>query len=347
MRPVLTILGKDISSYVSDFGSLEEIQDAGFTTGRIIMPELEVVLNNGTGAFTSRGSGSLFGHPWYNAEATIAKNGRVVFYGLATDLVPTFGAKEVRLKLTNILQTLADTQITASATSTNPAIAAYKALYDAGLSAYLDRNAFMRASSVYTGKGCAISLSYSSTDGVSALKLLTDISEACSLTVFERAGEITCKVFEEYPGNDSALRGEITKSLCREIGDMVNDDRAFANRVNIVYASSVNLVAEDYLSKRKYRAVKDVSYTFSTGGSVSVATESSARALATLALSRLKERRRKIAIGLGPEFVEAHVGDRHPITISEFGLARAPFEIIELRRSLTTDDVDAVFLSLD
>jgi hypothetical protein len=130
----------------------------------------------------------------------------------------------------------------------------------------------------------------------------------------------------------------------REPGRLEHDYSTFNNRVVVGYPTAQAFTLEDEESIRQNGVVRTVA--FSAGSAVVAADLTSARFFATLYLSRAAFRRAKLSVAGGSEFRDVRIGDRHPVTLADLGLSRHAFEVIEVRRSLDTDEVELWLASL-
>ena len=116
--------------------------------------------------------------------------------------------------------------------------------------------------------------------------------------------------------------------------------------VEVNYSASSTLTVEDTISQARERVVRSTGLDANTGQNVSIADAVSAAFFGGQLLLRSSYRRRKLSVTLGPEFDNIEIGHRHPVTLANLGLTAEPMEAIEVRKSLTTDDIGVVFVSL-
>ncbi len=340
------LLGQDVSRWVVGYGTEEQIKTALFKTAEVFMPEFELELDNTRGYFTPGGSRSMLDARHYNAPLAIYRNGAVVFEGLVKGVTLENGEKTARIRAGNVISKLADTRASLVADGVNPALAIYGALVDAGFEDLLDAGSFFAAAGPASDAGATVDLDFPASEGSTLLEIITEIADACSLTVYSSGNVIRCQAFQAYQGSGSGLGSEVTRLNARAFGSLEYDDSAFSNRVEVNYAASSTLAIDDKESQAREQVVRSTGLDANTGQSVAIPDLASADFFGSQLLARTSYRRRKLIVELGPEFDGIEVGHRHPVTLANLGLDEEPFEAVEVRKSLTTDDIGVVFVSL-
>jgi len=344
------LLGQDVSQWVVSYGVIEQAKDAMLKTSEIFMPEFELQLDNSRGFFTPGGTKSILSRNHYNTPLQIFRNGRLSFEGLLKKPDIQNTDKISRLVAGNSISKLADIQTPIVENGVNPALAIYSALQQSlsndDLRRYVDFGSFYAASGPAAAAGALVDLNFAESQGRTLLEIATQIGDACSLTIFSKNNIITCQAFRPYQGHGAELRHGINRNNAHEFGTLETDDSAFANRVKVSYGASSILTLDDTVSQSRERGPRSTSLDGSAGQAIAFADQNSAAFFGGQLLKRSAFRRRKLPVTLGAEFDTIQIGHRHPITLANLGLDSEPMEAIEVRKSLTTDEIDVVFLSL-
>ncbi len=341
-------MGQDVSEFVMSYASIEQIKSALFKTSEAFLPEIEVAFDNTRGFFMPGGSRSILPKAHYNVPLELRRNGRTAFLGELKGVHIENGEKVSRLRAGNVMAIIADTRGALEEVGENPVTALYSAFQGAGFEAYLDKASFFAAAGPAKAAGAVATFAFPASDGQTLMEIASEVADACSLTIYTSGGLIRCQAFRPYQGSGSGLRDEITRANARGFGTLEYDDSAFANRVEVNYGASSTLVLDDPVSQARERTPfpRATGLDANTGDAVEFADRTSAAFFGGQLLLRSAYRRRKLSVTLGPEFDDIEIGHRHPVTLANLGLDEEPFEAVEVRKSLTTDDIGVVFVSL-
>lgn len=340
------VLDQDITAFIVSYGKIEDVKSALFSTGQLFMAEYAFTVDNTKKVFSPGAPGSLLNGGWYNGPVKIYRNEALVFDGFLKKVVPDPLAKTCILTATNVLGLASDSEVVIEGSGLNPAVAAYQALVLAGLEAYLDENSFLAAQGGFSDAGATITLNYGDGHGDSGLSIANDIADLCSLALVTRGTKIYCQAFKAYPGNGSGLGPTVEGKYVRHFGELEFDDSGYANTVTVTYGASLKLTVENQIKVRSDGLTRSLALIAATGDDIAISDYASALYIGQQALARVGYVRKIISVLLGPEFESIVVGDRHPITEPQTGLAEEPFEATEVRKLETTDDIETVFVSL-
>lgn len=331
------LLGVDISAYVLDMGDIVETKDAMLSRAQLISGECQVIVDNSKGIFSPFNSGGMLKTAgWYNSDLQVYKDGALVFAGkLKAPANASARSRRFTLIAENAFALAADRTINFSASKANPATLAKSILNACGLGDFVDETTFNAAAGAAARASATISVDNSK--GLTALKVLSSISDICSISFVASGDTITAKAWAKYQGSNAGLRQAITDSNAISFGDLAWDREAFANQIVFQWGDDKELVVKDQQSERREKGLRSNTIRATEGTTVFVEDEASARFFAGQALERSAFRRATMAVTLGPEFTGLKTGQRFPVTCAEQGLVLSPFEVIEVSQKLKSD----------
>lgn len=339
----LTVMGVDVSAYVTDWGEIEDIKEVLLAKTQLFSGEHSIKLSNPNGEFSPFKSGSLFyGKQYFQSEVTIEEDGELVFDGLLKSVEVSKSGRDTRLLLENYLSIPTSRLTELSALDSNPTLAALGILQGAGLRDRVNEASFLSASAKTAGATIDINFAGTTTTVLSAVQ---DLCELASVALYVRNGVITAKAVEPYQGNNSSLRFPINTSNTVMVEKV---EEAFENVKNVVVVtysggSATYTDPSSITFCRGQRLEASLNY---GSGSIVIGNAASAAIYGAAFLERAAVLRRKISVTGSDDLRMVRVGDRHPITDSYFGFDNEPAEVIETRRSIQTKTINLVFATL-
>lgn len=344
MSAVLTVMGKDLSSYVTDWGEIEDIKEVLLAKTQLFSGEHSVTLSSPKGEFNPYRAGSLFyGKAYFQSPATIYEDGELVFDGLLKAVKVDKATRSVTLMLENYLSIPTARLVNrAVAPGVNAVSEALAILDDAGLEAIIDRASFLTAASRSGGATVDTDFVDSNTTVLSAVQSLTELA---SVSVFVRNGLIQAKAVEPYQGSGSGLRATIDTSNVAGFGSMEEALDHIKNVVMVEYqGGSITLRDQASITRCKGQEL-DASLSFSSG-SIIISNLASARIYGEAFLQRTSTLRRTLSVEGSNDLRSVRIGDRHPVTDAYYGLNAEPFEVIETHRAIQKKTINLVLASL-
>ncbi len=345
------LMGQDISSYVDNLGTIEEVQSTLFANNQLFAGQQDIVLDNTQNVFTPLAPGSLFKTPWFNAGCLVYRDEVLVFQGLVQNLTLDPETGIATLGLVNALAPLADRVVDLVAANVEPAGACLAIFEQVGLGYFIDKHSFLTADLGAKKANARISVSFPASAQVTALQALQQVADVCSLDIVAMGQIIYARPFQAYPGHESNLRAEINTGNIRKFSADFYDRRSLANRVEVNWGTNQLHVVEDQLaqahqSQAGLPSVITTTLACGAGSAVGILDQLSADYFGGLILERHKNVPRQCQVTIDPIFGSIAVGDCHPLTVVSEGLNRVPMRAITVRRSFTTDDIEVTFVSL-
>lgn len=347
MSVVFTVMGQDISSYVKDWGEVEDIKEVLLSKAQLFTSEHDVVLSGHDGRFNPYRSGSMFyKKPYYQSPVTLTEDGEVLFTGFLKSAKPNKSARTVTLTIRNYLAAATDRLTSYTQTGINPVTAALAMLDAAGLSDLVNRASFTTASQAATIAGATVNVDYSSSS-VAVIAAVQDLCDLAAVTVVVKEGLITAIADTPYQGSQSGLRAAIDSSNIVSIGEMQDAFNSVTNSVTLKYAtsSSLTFVDQDSIDASNGHE-SQIELDYRTGQSIAIANSTSASYFGKLYLSRTKRLRSTIEINGSDILRGVRIGDRHPVTDEWLGLDSEPFEVIETHRKIRKRNITLILATL-
>jgi hypothetical protein len=349
MLKSLIVLGVELGPYVINWAQIEQVKEVLLARTTLFTGELEINLSNARGQFSPEKRGSLFfGKNLFNIDAVIRVDGRVAFQGLLKDPKVNHGDRTVTLVMQNIMSKPADSILPALTISAgNPASVMLEAMALGGLLDLVDVGSFLAAGAPSREAGAVIDVNIAAGSNVSVLNLLQQISDLASISVFVNAGLIQAKAVTTYPGGESGLRQELNADVVRDFKERNTASDNFNNEVVVYYGGSQeSYTARDERSIGITKITRTLPFATLTGSLVAVPDLASAVYFAATALARASTPPVVVTLEVGKEFIQANIGDRFPVTASNWGMVRKPFELIEKHLSLMSESVDMTLRSI-
>ncbi len=348
MAAQLTFLDQDLTDFVINWGSIEQVKEILLAEAQLFVSEVSLTLANSKNEFSPDFQFSIIkGVEWYNQTATIAEDGKDIFKGLVKDITYDKQDRTVSLVLENVFSKPAESFVTSSASNINPASAMEAILVAAGLEDDIDSASFATAGSEARAAGAVMSYSFAESDGVSVMTAINNISKLSSISVFTDGVKFIARNFKTYQGNESGLKEPLAPATIVEFDKAVSDKDIFANRVIFGFSTSSEFVVEDAASIRKNRITRPISLDFTDSQNISIADAASAEFFAVKYLSKSKDRVTIITFVLDRKHKNVTIGDRYPVTEVDAGFLSAPYEVIEARRRINEDDTTVMATSLE
>lgn len=343
-QPVLTLLGKDVSQYVTSWGKLEVVRKLKLSDSSLFASSFSINLDNTRGAFLPGGSRSMLPRVgWAGSPISIDRGSLSLYEGFLYDLTADDEARTVTLEMTTSLSKAADVVSALSQNGLNPARACFALLVQAGLEDLLDRASFSVAAGSFGAH--TVNVVCPSDQGSTCLSLASEIADLCSLDFTLTRGRVYCVAHRLWDG--SGLRQEVNGNNARSFMPMTSDASNFANQVNFSYASGSVVTLDNVLSQRAERRTISTAVDATTQSKVQVASLATARFLGRLLLSRISPRHQILPVTLGPDFPEVLPGWRFPVTYAGLALDAAPFEVAEAQTDLDADSTDVTLQRLE
>lgn len=345
MAAALTVMGVDVSSYVTEWGEVEDVKEILLVRSQLFTGEHSITLSNVDGRFSPFRAGSLFyGKAYFQSTVTLTENGDPLFTGLLKSVSLDGNAKTCTLKVENYFTVLAATLTDLVAPSVNPVIAALSIIEAVGLSEFVDRNSFIAAASGMDGMTVNVDFSTSNTTALAAIQNLADLA---SVAVYIRGGIIQARPFQPYQGGSAGLRFPISASLVVEMGALTDEPDSLKNVVTFTYGASGELTLRDDASIRRYQGFEnEIRLSYATGDPIEIADAATASFFASRYLARSSTLPRTLDVVGGDELRSVRIGDRHPVTDDHYGLSSEPFEVIETHRQIQAKTITLTLVNL-
>ncbi len=334
MTRQFTILGQDVSAYVYDWGSVDDVKDMLLAQTQLFAGQYQIKLLRGDTLFSPYAKGSLFyGRPLLNQPATLTLNGQVAYNGLLKSVDIDGTTRQATLTMENYLSKPTSIIANLTANGANPATAMLSILTAAGLSLYVDTNSFESAGSGASAAGATINVAYLPTKTTTVLAALQAISQLCSITVFVQNGLIRARTWTPYEGNGSGIKWTIDQNAARTWKTLTQAYDNLNNSVTIGYGASSSVALQDTASIARYQITNTFPFSTNTGGELAVPDLVSAQYFGQLFLDRASTVRGVVEVDAGPSLIDAELGDRVYLTAPNLGMTLVPAEIIETHRS--------------
>lgn len=346
MVATLTVMGVDVSSYVTDWGEIEDIKEVLLARTQLFSGEHSVVVSSPRGEFNPYRAGSLFyGKAYFQSPATIHEDGELVFDGLLKAVKVDKSTRTVVLLMENYLSIPTARLVRREAkTGVNAVSEALGILEDAGLSERVDRNSFAVAAA--KSVSATINTDFSDDTNTTVLAAVQALTELASVSLYVRNGIIRAKAVEPYQGDKSGLRFLLDNSNLVNVGVM---EEAFDNIKNVVkvdYTGNASLTLRDNESIKRCKGQEmDAALSYGSG-TIVIANQASANFYGLAFLQRTSILRRTLNLDGANSLRGIRIGDRHPVTDAYLGLDNEPFEVIETHRAIQSKTINLTLASL-
>lgn len=343
----LKILDVELAPYVTDWGSVEDVKDVLLAQTQLFSGSHEISLIGGLDRFSPFYPGSLFyGRKLQNVLMQISVDGTELFSGFIRDVAQGGQSRETKITAENFFSKPSETIATLNVAGANPATAMLSLLDQAGVLAYADLASFYAAGGAAQAAGATVTLAYKAESKTTVLSAIQAISELASISVYVKNGVIMARAFEPYQGNGSGCRYPINSGYARNWGDLQQARDNVRNQVTIAWGASGSLTLTDQVSVKRLGQVRPFSFSTATGASLSVPDLSSAQFFAGRFLARCSTLRSTLDVEMGPEFLDAQLGDRHLVTSFNHGMFDVPCEIIETHRKIVENGLSLKLATL-
>jgi len=347
MAAVLTVMGSDVSSYVTEWGEVEDVKEVLLVRSQLFTGEHSIVLSNVDGRFSPYKAGSLFyGKAYFQSIVTLTEDGETLFTGLLKQVMLNKADRTCTLKVENYFTILTTQVASLVATSVGPMAAALSILETAGMAELVDRNSFVAAAADAASAGAVVSVDFTDSNQT-ALAAIQDLADLASVAIYVRGGIIQARPFQAYQGSSAGLRYPIDSTVQVDVGALGDAYDNLKNVVTFEYSTSSTLVLRDEPSIRRYQGYENaVKLSYNTGQSIVISDLASASYFARKYLDRCSTLRRTLELVGSNELRNIRIGDRHPVTDSHYGLSSEPFEVIETHRQIQAKTISLTLATL-
>ena len=341
--------GQDLSGYVLDWGTIEEVKTILMAKAEMFVGELDLTVNNAANIFSDNATGALFaGYDWFNEIGTVNLNGAPVFMGLLKDIEIDGETRQAVLHFENFFSLPSETAITQVISAANPAATILGMLQAINLNnafaPYINLPSFSSAAGLTAGM--LVSINPSSGNNTTVLSMIQSISELCGMAVYVNQGLITCTAFKPWQGGNLGPALQAGNGV-RAFKIKNTAYQALSNSVSVNYGASGTYSATNPQSINLYGTTKSKQFSTATSSELSVPTLSAAQVIAANYLAVTSNLRDQCTLDLdSATWPTLQLGDRFPITCPRWGYNNRPFEVIEVHKTLQDTTIEAVLASL-
>lgn len=343
----LTLMGQDVSSYVTEWGEVEDIKEVLLVRSQLFTGEHTVVLSNHDGRFSPFRAGSLlYGKAYFQSKVELTEDGETLFYGLLKQVQLSNNNRTASLKVENVFTILTTSLASLVQSGVSPMTACLSMIEEAGLGEYVDRNSFVSAAAGATAAGATVDVDFSDSNRT-VLAAVQDLAELAGVAVYVRGATIYARPFQPYQGSSAGLRFPIQADNTVEIGSLEQAADNLKNVVTVDYSASSSITLTDEQSIRRYQGYRsEVRLSYNTGSEIAIANSVSATYFGNKYLERASTLRCTLEVVGADTLRSVRIGDRHPVTDDHYGLSSEPFEVIETHRAIREKTISLTLASL-
>ena len=348
MAAVLTVMGQDVSAYVTDWGEVEDIKEVLLASTQLFTGQVTLELSNFDGRFAPFRSNSLFYQkPYFQSNVTLYEDGELLFAGILKAVNVSKATRMATLTVENIFTAPTNQLATLVQAGVNPVVGALAVLTAGGLGSVTDTNSFLAAAAASSAAGAVVDVDFASKN-TSILSAVQKLCELAAVSVFIRNGLITAQAVKPYQGNSAGLRFPLNEANVVDFGELQEAYDNLTNVVNVAYGASLLVTVRDPDSINRYQGYEnEVKLSYAVGGAISIPDLASATYFGGVYLQRSSTLKYTFEINGADELKGIRIGDRHPVTEAYYGLAAKAFEVIQTHRPINKKTISLTLATLD
>lgn len=334
----LVVMGQDVTSYVVDWGNVDDIKDVLLAQTSLMSGQYQVTLGQAPYAFSPYNQGSLFyGRAAKGQTLTLSLAGVQSYLGIIQAVEMDGVNKTCLITVENLFNKAAAQTAVLSATNINPASAMLSLLVNAGLGPYTNQQSFYAAAAPAAAAGATVSVNWTASGGTTILAALQALEQLASISVYISNGIISARAYSPYQGASAGLKGTLGNNLARSWNGHTQAYDNFANQVTITYGANLVSTQTNLLGvSNNGNVVVPLTFSYANGGALVVPNFVSAvyfgANILQRASGRLSKPRDVVEVDVGVELQSAQLGDRWSVTSYAYGMTGVASEIIEIHR---------------